>query len=149
MSRFMSLALLVAVGVALFVPGAAFATSPQQHMLERINQARANNGLRPLRLSKSLQQSASRYSRHMVRSGYFGHSSRIRASGQFSSLGEILEAHFLRKPAVGLAARNWMHSSSHRAVILSRSFRYAGAGYAMGRYQGKPVTMWTMQFGRK
>jgi uncharacterized protein YkwD len=148
MSRFMSLALLVAVGAALSLAGPA-AASPQRHMLDRINNARASHGLPKLHFSRSLQHSASRYSRHMVRSGYFGHSSRIRASGQFSSLGEILEAHFIRKPMVGYAARNWMHSSSHRSVIMSRGFRYAGAGYAMGTYQGKPVTMWTMHFGRR
>jgi uncharacterized protein YkwD len=148
MSRVMSLALLVAVGVALLVPAGAFA-SPQRHMLDRINHARARHGLPALHFSKSLQHSATKYSRHMVRSGYFGHSSRIRASSHFRTLGEILEAHFIRKPMVGYAARNWMHSGSHRAVILSRSFRYAGAGYAMGTYQGKPVTMWTMHFGRR
>jgi uncharacterized protein YkwD len=148
MSRFMSLALLVAVGVALIVPGAALA-SPQSQMLQRINSVRSHHGLPQLHFSRSLQHSATHYSRHMVRSHYFGHSSRIHASSKFHTLGEILEAHFIRKPMVGYAARNWMHSSSHRAVILSRSFRYAGAGYAMGTYQGRPVTMWTMHFGRR
>jgi uncharacterized protein YkwD len=148
MSRFMSLALLIAVGAALLVPGAALA-SPQRHMLDRVNSARAHHGLPALHFSRSLQHSASRYAHHMVRSHYFGHSSRIHASSQFHTLGEILEAHFIRKPMVGLAARNWMHSSSHRSIILSRSFRYAGAGYAMGSYQGRPVTMWTMHFGRR
>jgi len=149
MSRFMSLALPVALLLALLIPAGASASSPQQNMLAKINKIRAKHGLHKLRFSRSLQRSATRYSRHMERSGYFGHSSRIRASGKFSSLGEILEAHFIRKPMVGLAKRNWMRSSSHRSVIMSRSFRYAGAGYAMGRYQGKPVTMWTMHFGRR
>jgi uncharacterized protein YkwD len=149
MSRFMSLALLIAVGAALMVPGAASAMSPQQHMLKRVNTIRAHHGLARLHFSKSLQHSATHYSRHMVHSGYFGHSSRIHASSKFHTLGEILEAHFIRKPMVGLAARNWMHSSSHRSIILSSAFRYAGAGYAMGTYQGRPVTMWTMHFGRR
>jgi uncharacterized protein YkwD len=149
MSRFMSLALLLAAGVLLLVPVGASARSPEKHMLKRVNAIRSHHGLPKLRHSSSLQHSATRYSRYMVRHGYFGHSSRIHASSRFKTLGEILEAHFIRKPMVGYAARNWMHSSSHRALILSRSFRYAGAGYAMGSYQGRPVTMWTMQFGRR
>jgi uncharacterized protein YkwD len=144
----MSVALLVAVALSLLVTSVASA-SPQSHMLKRINKIRSHHGLAKLRFSQSLQRSATRYSRHMVRSGYFGHSSRIRASSKYRTLGEILEAHFIRKPMVAYAARNWMNSSSHRSVILSRSFRVAGAGFAMGRYQGKPVTMWTMHFGRK
>jgi uncharacterized protein YkwD len=145
----MSVALLVAVALTLLIQGVAAAASPQMHMLKRINKARANHGLPKLRFSQSLQHSATRYSRRMMRNGYFGHSSRIQASGRYRSLGEILEAHFVRKPMVAYAARNWMHSSSHRSVILSRSFRVAGAGFAMGSYQGRPTTMWTMHFGRK
>jgi len=145
----MSVALLVAVALMLLMQSVASAASPQMHMLKRINKARANHGLPKLRFSPSLQRSATRYSRKMMRSGYFGHSSRIQASGKYRTLGEILEAHYIRKPMVAYAARNWMNSSSHRSVILSRSFRVAGAGFAMGRYQGKPATMWTMHFGRK
>ena len=149
MARLMSLALLVAVALALFIPSVASATAPQLHMLRKINKIRANHNLPKLRHSESLQGSATRYSRYMERRDYFGHSSRIRASGKYRSLGEILEAHFVRKPMIAYAARSWMNSSSHRSVILSRSYRVAGAGFAMGRYQGKPVTMWTMHFGRK
>ena len=149
MSRLMSLALLVAVALTLLVPSVASAMSPAQRMVKRINEIRSNNGLPKVRLSKSLQRSATRYSRRMMRTGYFGHSSRIRASSRYRALGEILEAHYGRKPMVAFAARNWMNSSPHRSVILSRSFRVAGAGFAMGSYRGKAATMWTMHFGRR
>jgi uncharacterized protein YkwD len=147
-SRVRTLALFVALASLLAVPSLASAAAPQQ-MIQKINRIRAHHGLSQLRESRSLDKSAARYSRHMVKNGYFGHASRIHASHSYRTLGEIIEAHFMHKPAVGLAARNWMHSSPHRSLILSRSFRYAGAGYAMGRYRGRPVTMWTMHFGRK
>ena len=149
MSRLMSLALLVAVALALLAPSVASAMSPAQRMVKRINEIRSNHGLPRVGLSKSLQHSAKRYSRKMMRSGYFGHSSRIQASSKYRTLGEILEAHYGPKPMVAFAARNWMNSSAHRGVILSRSFRVAGAGFATGRYNGRKATMWTMHFGRR
>jgi uncharacterized protein YkwD len=149
MSRVRTLALFAVLAALLVVPSFASAASAPQKMLEKVNKIRANHGLSKLRPSRSLQVSATRYSRRMVKNGYFGHSSRIHASRRFRTLGEIIEAHFVRKPMVRLAARNWMNSGPHRSLILSRSFRHAGAGYAMGRYRGKPVTMWTMHFGRR
>jgi uncharacterized protein YkwD len=149
MSRFMSFALLVAVAVALLVPAAgASAASPALKMLKRVNSVRAKHGLRKLHLSGSLEHSARRYSRHQMRSGYFGHSSRIHASSRYRTLGEILEMHRGASPAVGFALRNWMHSPPHRSIILSSAFRYAGAGSASGRFGGHKSTIWTMHFGR-
>jgi uncharacterized protein YkwD len=148
MARFMSLALLVALAVALTVPAGAGAASPAQKMLKRVNKVRAKHGLRKLRLSRSLQRTATRYSRRQMRSGYFGHSSRIHASRRYRTLGEILEMHRGYRPNVGFAVRSWMHSGSHRSIVLSRSFRYAGAGRAVGRFRGRKSTIWTMQFGR-
>ena len=151
MSRVMSLALLLAVAVALTALPAGVASaakSPSLKMLKRVNKVRARHGLPKLHLSRSLQRSARRYSRRQMRADRFGHSSRIHASGRYRSLGEILEMHTSYKPAVGFALRNWMNSGSHRSIILSRSFRWAGAGSAKGRYQGRRMTIWTMHFGR-
>src|SRR3954466_15048409 len=101
MSRFMSYALLIAVALALLVPAGASAGSPALAMLKRVNKVRAKHGLRKLRFSSSLQHSARRYSRHQLRSGYFGHASRIHASSRYRTLGEILEMHRGGNPAVG------------------------------------------------
>ncbi len=149
MSRAMSVALLLAVAVALVVPAGASAGSPARAVLKRVNKIRAKHGLPKLHLSRSLQKSAKRYSRYQMRHGYFGHSSRIHASRKYRTLGEILEMHYGGKPAARYAVRNWMHSSSHRSIILSRSFRWGGAGYASGRFHGRKSVIWTMHFGRR
>ena len=148
MSRLFSLAVLVALVATLLVPTGASAGSPALKMLKRINKVRAKHGLRKVHLSRSLQHSARRYSRHQMRSGYFGHASRIHASGRYRTLGEILEMHRGRKARIGLAVYNWMHSGSHRSIVLSSAFRWAGAGRATGRFHGRKMTIWTMQFGR-
>jgi uncharacterized protein YkwD len=149
MSRAMSLAVLVALAASLVVPAGASATSAPLKVLKRVNKIRARHGLRKLHLSRSLEHSAKRYSRYQMRHGYFGHSSRIHASRRYRTLGEILEMHRGRAAAPGFAVRNWMHSSPHRSIILSSAFRFAGAGYAEGRFQGHRSVIWTMHFGRR
>jgi uncharacterized protein YkwD len=118
-------------------------------MIDRVNAIRGHHGLKPVRLAGSLAHSATRYSRTMMQRDYFGHSSRIHASRRFRSLGEILEFHRGKRVRVGHALRMWMNSSSHRSVILSSHFRFAGAGFSRGRFQGRPATIWVMHFGRR
>jgi uncharacterized protein YkwD len=149
MRRVMSLALLVAVAAALLVPAGASAGSASRAVLKRVNKIRARHGLPKLHRSRSLERTAHRYSRYQMRRGYFGHSSHIRASGRYRTLGEILEMHRGTAANVHSSVYNWMHSSSHRAIILSRAFRFAGAGRASGRFHGRRVTIWTMQFGHR
>ncbi len=149
MRRVMSLALLIAVSAALIVPAGASAGSASLKVLKRVNKIRARHGLRKLHLSRSLEHSAKRYSRYQMRHGYFGHSSRIHASRKYRTLGEILEMHRGYKAHVRASVYNWMHSGSHRAIILSRSFRFGGAGYVTGRFHGRKSTIWTMHFGRR
>jgi uncharacterized protein YkwD len=83
----------------------------------------------------------------MMRSGYFGHASRIHASRRFRTLGEIIEIH-RGGAGVGTAFRAWVHSPPHRAVMLMRAFKLAGAGFVSGRFHGYRDTIWTMHFGR-
>ena len=149
MRRVMSLALLVAVAATLIVPAGASAGSASRQVLKRVNKIRKRHGLPKLHLSHSLERSAHKYSRYQMRHGYFGHASHIRASGRYRTLGEIIEMHRGYKANVRASVYNWMHSSSHRAIILSRSFRFAGAGRAAGRFHGTRTTIWTMQFGHR
>ena len=142
-------ALLAVLACLLALPAVASATSAQQRMHERVNALRAKHGLKPFRYSRSLAGSARRYSSHMMSSGYFGHSSRIHASSRFRTLGEILERHRGRRPAVRYALRVWMRSSYHRSLILSNNFRFAGGGFTTGRFHGRRSTIWVMHFGRR
>ena len=149
MSRAWTVALLAVLASALAPPTVASAKPAHLKMLERVNAVRAQHGLRPFRSAPSLAHSANRYSGTMMRSGYFGHSSSIHASRRFRALGEIIEIHRGLRPAIGYTLRDWMGSAYHRSLILSNQFRYAGAGFTRGRFQGRRATIWVMHFGRR
>ena len=142
-------ALLAVLASLLALPAVATANSAQKKMLDRVNAIRAHHGLKPFRFAASLSDSARRYSQTMMSRDYFGHSSRIHASRRFRSLGEIIEFHRGKSARVGGALRSWMNSPSHRSVILSSHFRFAGAGFSRGSFRGHGATIWVMHFGRR
>jgi uncharacterized protein YkwD len=149
MSRVRTAALLICVlATALALPGGASA-SKSIDMLNAVNMVRAQHGLPAVHYSRTLAHSAHSYSATLMRTGYFGHDSRIHASRRFRTLGEILEWRRGLRPAVWATLRDWMNSPPHRAVILDGEFRYAGAGYVRGRFHGRRATIWAMHFGRK
>jgi uncharacterized protein YkwD len=148
MTRVRTVVILALFAALLVVPATASATSPQLLMLQKVNAYRAKHGVRAVHLSRSLQNSATRYSRHMLRSGYFGHASRIHASRRYRTLGEIIEMQRGLRARVSNAFRAWVHSPPHRNVMLMSQFKFAGAGLASGRFQGHRTTMWTMHFGK-
>jgi uncharacterized protein YkwD len=148
MTRVRIAALVAVLTCLLAVPATASATSPAELMLQKVNAYRASHGVPKVRFNGSLAHSAASYSRHMMRSGYFGHASRIRASRRFRTLGEIIELH-RGGAGVGTAFSAWIHSPPHRSVILMRQFKMAGAGFITGRFHGHRDTIWTMHFGRR
>jgi uncharacterized protein YkwD len=149
MSRVRTVALLVALASALALPAGASANSKTIRMLQAVNSVRAQNGLPKLHYSRSLAHSAHSYSRQMMRSGYFGHASRIHASRRFRTLGEIIEYRRGGRPAVGGTLRDWLNSPEHRSIIMSHSFSSAGAGYVRGRFHGHRSVIWVMHFGHR
>ena len=148
MTRVRTAVLLALFASLLVVPATAAATSPQMLMLQKVNAYRSAHGVGKVHLSRSLEHSATSYSRHMLHSGYFGHASRIHASRRYRTLGEIIEIHRGLRARVGHAFRAWVHSPPHRSVMLMRQFKFAGAGFASGRFNGHRDTLWTMHFGR-
>ncbi len=150
MTRSRTLVLAAVLCCALLVPASqASADSAAQKMLRKVNAYRQHRGVPPVRMSGSLNSSSHRYARHMMRSGYFGHSSRIKASRRFRRLGEIIEMHRGHRLNISGALRAWARSPGHKAILLDGSFKYAGAGPAKGRFHGRRTTMWVMHFGRK
>jgi uncharacterized protein YkwD len=143
----MALCAVLACGAVLAAPTPAVADGKQQRMLQALNAVRAQHGLASFRGSPSLHRSASAYARWMLRAKYFGHLSRIRASGRFARLGEALAWHSGRRARVARTVRGWMHSPPHRALILHPAFRWIGAGMARGRLQGRRATTWVLHFG--
>jgi uncharacterized protein YkwD len=133
-------------GAALAAPAGAHA-NVQHRMLDAVNAVRAQHGLGAFAGSRSLNRSAGRYARWMLRADYFGHLSNIRASGRFSLLGENLALHPGRRSLISQTVRRWMRSPPHRALILHPGFRWLGAGMARGALAGRRVTAWVLHFG--
>jgi len=116
-------------------------------MVAHINKFRANNGLPALKQSDALVGSARRYAHWMLANDYFGHQPSIRAAGHFRNLGETLAWHSGSKADVGGTLTQWRNSPPHRAVLLSRAFRYVGAAPCRGLLGSMRVTAWVAQFG--
>jgi uncharacterized protein YkwD len=134
----------------LLLPAApAAADSPAQKMIRKVNAYRQHRGIAPLHMSSSLNGSSQKYARHMMHSGYFGHSRRIHASRRFKRLGEIIEMHRGSRLNITGALRAWINSPGHNAILLDGNFSYVGAGPVKGRFHGRRTTMWVMHFGRK
>jgi uncharacterized protein YkwD len=149
MLRVRTAALFVLLVALLIVPAGATAMSPARAMLKKVNAYRAAHGVRKVHFSRSLSRSASSYSHYMMRSGYFGHASRIHASRRFRTLGEIIEIHRGLRAGVRTAFQAWVHSPPHRSVMLMSQFKFAGAGFVSGSFNGHKDTIWTMHFGRR
>jgi uncharacterized protein YkwD len=139
----------LACGAALVAPAGAQGNDRelQQRMLQAVNAVRAQHGLAAFHGSRTLNRSAGRYARWMLRTDYFGHLARIRASSSFSILGENLAWHPGRRPRVSRTVRRWLNSPPHRALILYPAFRWLGAGVARGRLYGRRATTWVLHFG--
>ncbi len=142
----MALGAVLVCGAVLAVPAPVGAEPNQERMLHALNAVRAQHGLAPFHGSAMLHRSASAYALWMLRSDYFGHLGRIRASG-FSRLGEALAWHSGGRARVHRTVSAWMNSPPHRALILSPGFRWLGAGIARGRLTGRRATTWVLHLG--
>ena len=136
------LALAVPAGVA----NAEQAAGPADRMIDKMNDVRAQHGLRALRKAPKLATSSNDFAGHLIRTDSFGHGSSYFAAG-FRRSGEIIAIHrgWSRRPSPVL--RQWLRSSVHRELILDRSFRYVGTGPARGYFGGAPTTIWVAHFG--
>lgn len=139
----------IATGTLGAAPASAAATDrAEQALINKINRVRANHGLNQLKVAPSLARSAGRYSWSQMHRGYFGHAPRIQASSRYRTLGEILAMHRGGESLVGMTVTGWLHSPIHLEVMTYGTFRYIGAGRAVGRFGGGGrTTVWTVQFG--
>ena len=135
---------------AVALPAApASASSPGHSAVASVNRIRAKHGLRPLRISPSLQRSSRRYAGWMLRHDYFGHQSRISVSGRFHRAGETLALHYGRGVSARWAVRAWMHSPPHRRILLSGHFTWIGISAVRGRMGSHRAVTWVGHFGKR
>lgn len=113
--------------------------------LRRINRARINHGLRPLRLSKCLSRKVAQpWARHMARTGEFGHQNISivhKSCPRFGWAGENIAAGY---PTVGAVMTAWLHSSGHRTNLLRPQFTHVGLGI---KRDSSGRRYWVQDFG--
>jgi uncharacterized protein YkwD len=152
----MCTAIAITATVALFpVPGAAAGgqtrtanSEAEAEMIAAINDVRERNRLYALRESRSLAGSARRFSHWLMKTDTFAHAGSIQASSRFSLLGEALAFHSGRDFGVRRTVDQWMGSPPHRALVLSETMRWVGAGVTRGRLGARPATIWVLHLGR-
>jgi uncharacterized protein YkwD len=141
-----ALALLLAA-IAPAVAGAATKTSysgaSESRVLVLLNKIRVEHGLTRLQPSAALRASAREHSSDMLARGYFEH------DGPTESWDARIRRH-VRSPLVGEniawgtgpygtpegLVRLWMHSPTHRHIILLPSLHRVGLGVAVGTFDG-------------
>jgi uncharacterized protein YkwD len=137
-------------------------TAKEKLVIQLVNKQRASRGLAPVRFHVALVKAARAHSAEMVHRRYFSHNSYSGASfssrliyygykrtGYSSwSAGECIAwgQGLLGTPQAIVSA--WMHSSSHRAIILTARFRDVGVGVHSGSYMGGAF-FFTLDFGRR
>lgn len=154
---FATTALSVVIAVPAVSPVQAGAVSPRQDRVERavlkkVNNVRADNGLRKLRRSRALAASADQKSLEIKRTKVMSHTSpdgtsmyqRVRRYIRARTVGETLAYVSARRRQARLVVRSWMASPSHRAAILSPGFRKAGIGRRRGAIRGRRAAIVTL-----
>jgi uncharacterized protein YkwD len=138
-------------GGALAAPAAAAPAAASEAQLRwgvvhAVNEIRAEQGCKPVKVARKLNKSAQRHADDMSAKEYFSHTSadgrswvsRQRAAGWKKPGGENIARGF---DAVGSVMTAWMNSPGHRRNIVNCNFRHIGVGFtADGEY-------WVQNFG--
>lgn len=140
------------VMVALLAPTASAATvrltKIEKRVLTLVNAERTKRGLAPLRVQRSLTRAARVHSRNMAITPFFSHISpsgrtpgaRVRSAGYTTTgwtrwrVGETIAWGTGALATPEAIVYGWMHSRSHKRILLSRGFRDIGIGTACGTF---------------
>jgi uncharacterized protein YkwD len=133
----------------MLLPTAPAAADAEREAIDELNEVRRAHGVPALRVSGSLNRSSGHYARRMLRDDFFGHGSQIEVAGEFRSAGETLAWHSGWNAQPRRTVRRWMASPGHRAVLLSRTFRWVGMGLARGRLGSRVATAWVAHVGSR
>jgi uncharacterized protein YkwD len=94
-------------------------------MVEKINTARANHGLPPLRTSPDLMAAARTHSGAMSGQGLLFHTASFSSLCCWNAIAENVGMGY----SVRVLHRAFMHSAPHRANILDRRMEQVGVGF--------------------
>jgi uncharacterized protein YkwD len=129
----------------------------EQETAAQINEVRGDKGLAALVLVDELTTSARRHSRDMAdknftahegSDGTYGCQRMLQAGYDYSTCDEIIGWGFGGNTAAMVDW--WMHSPTHRDIILSLSYEDFGVGYALNPVPASDWgSYWTVNFGKR
>lgn len=108
-------------------------------MVRTINYVRALHHVHSLRYSARLSRGAAAWARSLMSRQTLTHSSNVQ--------GEIIEWHTGTGAEIKRTVVEWWNSSGHRQVMMGH-YRRAGAGRAVGWFDGRRCTIWVVRFAR-
>jgi uncharacterized protein YkwD len=140
-----AVALVILPAAAQAASKVSYQSSGEQQVLTLLNQIRAQHKLSPLTASAPLRSAARAHSADMLEKGYFDHNSPTESW-------DARIARYLKSPLTGEniawgqgtygtpegIVNQWMHSPTHRAIILTPGLHRIGLGLATGTYTGTP-----------
>jgi uncharacterized protein YkwD len=144
-SLLVSLSLVVIPAVSQAATKSSKRAGSEQRVLVLLNEIRQQHGLSTLTASTSLRNAARFHSSDMLQKGYFEH----------DGLNETWDARvsrFVKAPLIGEniawgsgsfgtpegIVSQWMHSPTHKAIILTAGLHRVGLGFATGTFDGTP-----------
>ena len=144
-SVLVSIAVLLVPAVSQAATKVTYKASTEQQVLVLLNQVRAQHNLSPFTASVSLRNAARFHSTDMLQHGYFEHDGR-------NETWDARITRYLKSPLIGETiawgtgsygsaagiVSLWMHSPTHRAIILTGGLHRVGLGLALGTYAGTP-----------
>jgi uncharacterized protein YkwD len=124
---------------------ASFRSSTERVVFKLLNQIRRDHKLPQFTFSAALRSAAREHSADMLSRHYFEHNSpnetfdhRIRRHLDSSLVGENIAWGTGRYSTPEGIVKLWMHSPTHRHIILMRSLHRIGLGVAIGTFAGSP-----------
>ena len=117
-------------------------SSDEKEVFDLINQQRANNGLKALKMDSEILNVARIKAKDMVDNNYFAHESPTYGSPftmlnsfkvSYKTAGENIAGNSSNSGAVTA----WMNSSGHKANILNANYNYTGIGVVKSAKYGK------------
>jgi uncharacterized protein YkwD len=122
---------------------ASYSGSTENRVLVLLNDIRHEHGLSAFIASRALRGAAREHSADMLTRGYFEHNGpketfdkRIRRFLKSPLVGENIAWGTGRYASAEGLVRLWMHSPTHRRIILMPSLHRVGLGVATGSFQG-------------
>ena len=123
----------------------SYRSSTERVVLDLLNGVRRQHHLPPFTFSAALRASAREHSADMLAHQYFEHNAphesfdhRIRRHLDSTLVGENIAWGTGRYATPEGIVQLWMHSPTHRHVILLRELRRVGLGVAVGTFDGSP-----------